>query len=467
LDTSSLAEVGVDMDTPITFSQANISLDAGLYHVLRQVNLTIVPYESQILVTTVERAEGILTPRFHPVWNLVVDPLNADAKPDYDTLIEVVTTTVAPASWEELGGLGNISGYKGLLVFSQTLEVQTRVADLLEGLHRLPSLVDADRAGLPSGIRIGHKNEWHKAIETKLDEKVKAFDFFETPLSDAVQEISEQHDIPVLLDHNALEDIGVDVDSPVTISLADVSLRSALRLALESMGLTFVLHKEVLWITSNENAEQAISTVLYPVAGLIRFDAAESLADLDDEFHELIELITTSLHANSWEQTGGYGTIVAFPNRGCLVVDQTDQVHRKIESFLKALYQARRSSNVEPVRSPPDQNEFVMRIYRISPFVLQKDSEGKQFPVVSDAALDQEDLKELITEFVERESWQENGVSIKSVPGRLLVVHQRKVHTEIVRLLRKLNINFSDDAGNGWSPRPENSQSGVGGGGFF
>ena len=38
VDASALAEVGVDVDMPITFSQANISLGAGLRHILRQVD---------------------------------------------------------------------------------------------------------------------------------------------------------------------------------------------------------------------------------------------------------------------------------------------------------------------------------------------------------------------------------------------------------------------------------------------
>ena len=233
LDANSLEEVGVDGDTQVTFSQENMSLGAGLRHILRQSDLAIVPYESQILVTTHERAEGILSPRFQPVWNLIVDPLNADVEPDYDTLIEVVTTTVAPDSWEELGGAGSISGYKGLLVFSQTLEVQTRVAGLLEELQRTPLLGESLRDDLPSSLRIGQENEWHKTIETKLDEEVTEFEFFETPLCEAMEAISQQHGIPMLLDQNALDDVGIDGDSLVTILLDGISLRSALRLTLE------------------------------------------------------------------------------------------------------------------------------------------------------------------------------------------------------------------------------------------
>ncbi len=51
-----------------------------------------------------------------------------------DKLIEVVTNTIAVESWSNVGGPGTITEYNGLLVVSQTAEVQTQVADLLDQL---------------------------------------------------------------------------------------------------------------------------------------------------------------------------------------------------------------------------------------------------------------------------------------------------------------------------------------------
>ncbi len=63
-------------------------------------------------------------------------------QPDFDQLIELITTTVEPESWEELGGPGSIAPFSTnlSLVVSQTQEVHDRLADLLEQLRRLQDL---------------------------------------------------------------------------------------------------------------------------------------------------------------------------------------------------------------------------------------------------------------------------------------------------------------------------------------
>lgn len=63
-------------------------------------------------------------------------------QPDFDSLIELITTTVEPDSWEELGGPGSVAPFATnlSLVVSQTQEVHDRLADLLEQLRRLQDL---------------------------------------------------------------------------------------------------------------------------------------------------------------------------------------------------------------------------------------------------------------------------------------------------------------------------------------
>jgi len=63
-------------------------------------------------------------------------------QPDFDSLIELVTSTIAPQSWAEVGGPGTIAGFENnlSLVVSQTQEVHEALADLLEQLRRLQDL---------------------------------------------------------------------------------------------------------------------------------------------------------------------------------------------------------------------------------------------------------------------------------------------------------------------------------------
>ena len=61
---------------------------------------------------------------------------------DFESLIELITSTIAPTTWAEVGGPGTINEFKGnlSLVVSQTQEVHEEIADLLDQLRRLQDL---------------------------------------------------------------------------------------------------------------------------------------------------------------------------------------------------------------------------------------------------------------------------------------------------------------------------------------
>jgi general secretion pathway protein D len=68
--------------------------------------------------------------------------LSDGMQPDFDPLVELVTSTVSPQSWAEVGGPGSVREFATnlSLVISTTQEVHEEVADLLEQLRRLQDL---------------------------------------------------------------------------------------------------------------------------------------------------------------------------------------------------------------------------------------------------------------------------------------------------------------------------------------
>ncbi len=68
--------------------------------------------------------------------------LGGAALADFDSLIELITTTINPDSWDEVGGPGAISEFRNTLslVVSQTQEVHDQITDLLAQLRRLQDL---------------------------------------------------------------------------------------------------------------------------------------------------------------------------------------------------------------------------------------------------------------------------------------------------------------------------------------
>jgi general secretion pathway protein D len=68
--------------------------------------------------------------------------LSGGNQADFDSLIELITTTVSPTTWDEVGGPGAIHEFATnlSLVISQTQDVHEQIVDLLEQLRRLQDL---------------------------------------------------------------------------------------------------------------------------------------------------------------------------------------------------------------------------------------------------------------------------------------------------------------------------------------
>jgi hypothetical protein len=105
-------------------------------------------------------------------------------------------------------------------------------------------------------------------IAAALTDKTEV-DFDEQPLSDVIDYLKDRHDIEIQLDGKALADAGVGSDTVVTRHMKGITLRSALRLLLGELDLTYVIKDEVLMITTKTEAENMLSTKVYPVADLV------------------------------------------------------------------------------------------------------------------------------------------------------------------------------------------------------
>ena len=88
-------------------------------------------------------------------------------------------------------------------------------------------------------------------------------------MSDVIDYLKTLHGIEIQIDKKALDDVGIGSSSPVTRNLKGISLRSALRLMLRDMDLTYMIENEVLLITTPDTANERLTTRVYPVADLV------------------------------------------------------------------------------------------------------------------------------------------------------------------------------------------------------
>ncbi len=139
-DSKALAETGVDSETLVAFQAEQLPLKYALALLLRQRQLTFAVYDESLMITSRDAAEENLLLRCYPVLDLV-----ADARPltdlhdtrfhDYQSLIDLISSSIAPDSWDAVGGPSSLEGHDGVLAVSQTLEGHENVLALLAKLR--------------------------------------------------------------------------------------------------------------------------------------------------------------------------------------------------------------------------------------------------------------------------------------------------------------------------------------------
>jgi hypothetical protein len=119
-------------------------------------------------------------------------------------------------------------------------------------------------ASIDLARRGGAEEQIFKALQDPTQ-----LEFFDTPLGDVIGYLEDLHGINIELDTRALAAVSISSDTPVSRKLNGVSLRSALRLLLKELDLTYVVRDEVLLITTPDEAQSQLVTKVYPVADLV------------------------------------------------------------------------------------------------------------------------------------------------------------------------------------------------------
>ena len=269
-------------------------------------------------------------------------------------------------------------------------------------------------------------------------------EFIDNPLSDVVDYFKAKHEIEIQLDTKALEEAGVSTDTPVVLRLNDITLRSLLRLVLTNLDLTYIVGDGYLFITSKSEAEQKLSTKVYPVQDLVTLDSEfRPLKDgeqAEADFASLIDLIVDTVAPTTWDAVGGAGAIKAFEQSQAIAISQTDEAHEEIAVLLEALRRIRdeqiaAARPVDPfkVEEPTVPAEPLgTKVYHLAPAAAAKPV-GRNPAEKSAATITPPDNKldawaaaivQLVPEMIEPESWQPTGKGVIRAVGETVVVQQ-------------------------------------------
>lgn len=166
VDTASLEEIGLSQDTPVTFALKNIPAEMALRLIFKNLGLSYFLDNGVIIVTTAEEMSKKLSVRMYDVKSLVSNsnPSQPVAVPmmmgggmgvgmpgmemqnmammngypgssSEFLFINMIVQVIDPSSWNNAGGPGTLSVYRGILVVRQTESAHQEIEILLDELR--------------------------------------------------------------------------------------------------------------------------------------------------------------------------------------------------------------------------------------------------------------------------------------------------------------------------------------------
>ncbi len=103
---------------------------------------------------------------------------------------------------------------------------------------------------------------------------------------------------------------------------------------LESFDLTWTYGDERLVVTSKEKADEILTTRVYPVADLLNAYETRGLraakGAISYQWGPLMNMITSTIQPDAWDDNGGPGSISPFVPAASLVISQKRDVHEEI-----------------------------------------------------------------------------------------------------------------------------------------
>lgn len=324
-------------DEPVTLRLTDVRLESALRWLLLPRGLDYVVGESGTeagglrIVGSDDVGEFVV--RTYPVADIVA--LDGGWC-DESALAEAIESLVAPGAWPPTTGEGYVQDMPGAMTIAGPPEVHRRTERLLADIRQA---ADPHQQGDVLSPVLSPPSESEQRIAAALERPI-SMDIGHTSMTELGGMLRRDYGLNVVLDRSAL----TEGSSTPAAHLLGVPLHDALDLLLQRSE--WRIESESLWIYSAADQPTAVSTRVYPLAGLrweyddpAYFAAQRGMGStlknvrtawFDGE--DLIDLITAVVEPDTWENIGGAGTIVEVP--GGLAVSQSRSVHDRLSEFL-------------------------------------------------------------------------------------------------------------------------------------
>ncbi|MFN0020741.1 MAG: hypothetical protein ACKVP0_20980 [Pirellulaceae bacterium] len=327
-----LEEAGFNLEAPVTFTMSGVSLRTFLRNSLGDLGLTYTLEQELMVITTPEDAGSRLIMLFYPVHDLI----DRNSPQDPQDLLDVITSAVDPDTWEDVGGPGSLKLVaEGWLLVAQSQEEHEH---LLEFLHQLRHYVPRG-SRLPPELTIHERGARH--IQSLLCQPA-ILDLESLSLDQFSAALQKRLGVQVALATRKLEEEAIDPSSiDICLDPQPQPLWRQLHEGLQVSGLSFLVRDECIQITTAEDAGSRLEREIVDVRDLAIFSSGSS----SEQF--LMQLIRHSVDPDTWEDTGGPGSITSF--KDCLVIFQYGQQSFEIREFLSWL-RAHRNELLTPAK---------------------------------------------------------------------------------------------------------------------
>ena len=184
-----------------------------------------------------------------------------------------------------------------------------------------------------------------KSTLTKKEEALlKALDspinlgYKDAPFDEVMKALSTALGKDILLDKSALESAMIDSNTPTTINVRGVAVRTALRKVLQDRGLTYIIKDESIQVVTLDRAKETLVTRVYhvgdlvnaigPFGGVLQWGPQLNMMQVQENANQLIDMIK-KIDADSWKDRGGNGVITFHWPSMSIIVRQTSEFHAR------------------------------------------------------------------------------------------------------------------------------------------
>jgi hypothetical protein len=236
-------------------------------------------------------------------------------------------------------------------------------------------------------------------IEAALDKPVD-LEFIDTELSQALSYLNERYEIPIRPDYGAMSEVGLGLDTQISLVISGISLANALDVALGPLDLDYAIRNDVLHVTTRAAAERIVESRLYDLRGLPPEYTPEVLAQVlrggvqPDSWRPAAAgpLTTDAARRSNWPvphtvgtpdkpaapggapQEPPVGTIEPLP--GALLVTHNQRTHREVAGVLDQLARfAEAGAAADGAAATFDREQAARQILRLSSVVHQLQTE--------------------------------------------------------------------------------------------